>query len=705
MQVGLRAGRLSGMMPRMAEAKSMKRLTESVPGRLVGWLLALLWVFSLSGVDSTAFSAFPVCVVLLAVLLLVFFCLLLGYRVVRMSALGWFSLAAGGYFLCRCLNSYAVVDSWADSVLIVVAAVYYLAGVYVAQNRHYSAPVIVLVVALLLSALAWWAVKQPWFCLEWTGRATYTPAGRNSMPTALLVYKNFAGFFFIAGAVALGGWALWAQRGIRAVLLCVVAVLSVLLSFFCGTRAPFFLAPIVLMGLWVFDVLVQLYSGRKISVLSYVVCAVFVVLLLVGVYDFFFGRTLSVFFDDTDSHGRYGIWSAVCEVLSHAPAWGCGAASVQWETIPFYKGEYLANMAHNEYLQVWADYGFIGLGCMLAIIAWHVVAGLRCVASDKISPERRALTSVSLLVLVFASAYATSDFPWHSVALVIMCAFVCGVLSSPFPYVRDAHKWSASSQAPVVGVQAQGKTGKLLLLALVVGVGFWCVWLGQKLYPVWYNQWEYNRLSQSGEDAYAHKRRELIAALLPGYPDSDLIDTYFLLPAYGSDWHERERLLRIALEANPKQMFVVAMLAEVLGKQKRYEDAEQLLRTKYTEVGLLDSGLHNWPAVYAHNLVMWAREDMGRGQYGLALSKMKYALEIHRWKNVRYGFVLGHKINADKKKTRIKPWLKDVMMGCKRDVRMLELLQVRPDDSWRLPLTPGGIPSLYSSIVDKSQQK
>ena len=689
----------------MAEAKSMKRLTESVPGCLAGWLLALLWLFSLSGVDSTAFSAFPVCVVLLVVSVLVAGCLLLGYRVVRMSALGWCSLAAGGYFLCRCLNSYAVVESWGESALIVGAAVYYVAGVYVAQNKRYSGVLCVMLAALVLSILAWWAVQQPWFCLEWTGRATYTPEGKNSVPMALLVYKNFAGFFFIAGGVALGGWALWAQRGIKSVLLSAVAVLAVAVSFFCSTRAPLFLAPIALLGLWVFDVLVRLYSGQKIGGVSYVIGVVFGVLLLVGVYDFFFGRTLSAFFDGTDSHGRYALWSAVCEVLPNAPAWGCGAASVQWETIPFHRGTHLANLAHNEYLQVWADYGIIGLGCMLTIIVWHVVAGLRCVASDKISVERRALTAVSLLLLVFVSAYATADFPWHSFALVGMSAFSCGVLSSPFPYVRDAHKWSSSSQPPVVGVRAQGKPGALLLLVLALGCGFWCVWLGEKLYPVWHSQWEYNRLSTGDGDPYAHKRRELIAGLLPGYPDSALMDTYFLLPAYNTDWRERERLLRIALEANPKQMFVVSMLAEVLGKQKRYADAEQLLREKYTEAGLHVSGLHNWPGVYAYNLLMWAREDMKRQQYGLALSKMQYVLKIHQWKRVQFGILRNHREHEGRKKTRIKPWLDDVIRGCKRDVRMMELLQVQPDDSWREPLTPGGIPSLYSSIVDKTQQK
>ena len=260
-------------------------------------------------------------------------------------------------------------------------------------------------------------------------------------------------------------------------------------------------------------------------------------------------------------------------------------------------------------------------------------------------------------------------------------------------------------QPPVVGVRAQGKVGLLLLLALALGGGVWCVWLGEKLYPVWHSQWEYNRLSAGNEDPYAHKRRALIAGLLPGYPDSALMDTYFLLPAYNADWCERERLLRIALDANPKQMFMVTMLAEVLGKQKRYAEAEQLLREKYTEAGLRVSGLHNWPGVYAYNLLMWAREDMKQQQYGLALSKMQYVLKIHQWKHIHFGFMRNHRENKGRAKTRIKPWLNDVILGCRRDVRLMELLQVQPDDSWRLPLTPGGSPSLYSAIVDKSQQK
>lgn len=700
---GLRGAGLSGMMLRMADASPVKRLTESIPGRVAGWLLAVLWVYSLSGVDSNAYSTFPVCIVFAAVSLLVLLCFLLGCRVVRMSWLGWFSLAAGGYFLCRCLNSYALVESWGESALIVGAGVYYIAGVYVAQNRRYGSILWILGVALLLSMLVWWVAQQPWFCLEWTGRALHTPAGRNSIPKALLVYKNFAGFFFIAGGVALGAWAIWILRGWRRAFLCVFAGCSVALSFLCATRAPAFLAPIALLGLWVFDVLVQLYSGRKISAFSYIIGGILMVLVLVALYDFFFGRTISAFFDGTDSHGRYGIWAAVCEVLPHTPLWGYGASAVPWEVQPFFVAGNLANYAHNEYLQVWLDYGCLGLFLMLTIVVGHVVYGLRSVASDRITAERRALNSIALLLLVFSSAYAASDFPWHSFAIVAMTAFSCGVLASPFARSLDARKWRTREQAPVVPVLAQKRVGMLVILAS--GLLVWSAWMGMKFYPVWCAQWEYNRLSTEGNDKYAHQRRALIAELLPSYPDSALMDAYYMLPHYGSDWKERERLLKIALEANPKQLYVVRMLVDALIRQNKYADAEALMREKYPFDASRVFYLRNWPAYYTLNLLLWAREDLMHNRRETALSKMEYALAIQQWRKMRFEYGTGRTKLPWKQVGDTKPWLNDVVRACKCDIRLLKQLGVQPDDGWREPMKPGGRPSLYSSIVDKSRKK
>lgn len=697
----LRGAALSAMMPGMAEAERAKRFTESVPGYMAGWLLAALWLYALSGVDAHAFSAFPACVVLGCAAALLLLALLMGLRLVRMSVLAWFSLAAGAYFLCRCLTSYALVESWGESALIVGALVYYVAGVYVAQNQHYRGVLLTLLLALLLSMLAWWAVQQPWFRLEWTGRATHTPEGKNNLPVALLVYKNFAGFFFFSGGVALGAWALWVQRGAKQALLMMVAAASVALSFFCETRAPFFLAPLALVGLWVFDVLFRLYSEQKVGVVSYVIGAILLVLVFVGVADAVLGRFLAGFFDNVDSHLRYQIWSFVCEQLPSAPLWGLGAGATEWDIIPVCNVWALPNYAHNEYVQVWADYGVIGLLFMLSIIAGHVVQGMRCVASEKVSPHRRGMALVAMLVLVFAAAYATADFPWHSFALVSLTAFVCGLLASPFPHIREARKWVSSSQAPVVKVLGEKKICRVLLMFVAAGVGAWGIWMGGKFYPVWEAQWEYNRLSEEGADAHGHQRRELIARLLPEYPDSALMDTYYLLPPYKSDWVERERLLKLAIQANPKQLFTVVMLVDALGKQQKFAEAEQLMRQYYVGDSMPASRLTNWPAYYAFNLLMWGREDYKHQRYGLALSKMEYAYAIHCWKRMDFNLFHRGGYTPWKASGGIKPWLKEFHKVGWRDMHMLRLIGVQPDHSWRQPMVPGGRPSLYSAIVDK----
>ena len=689
------------MMSHMADTPPVKRLTESIPGKLAGCVLALLWIYSLSGVDSRAFSAYPVCVGLCVVAGIVIVALLLGYRVVRMSMLGWLSLATGGYFLARCLCSYAVVESWGESALIVGAAAYYVAGVYVAQNRSYRSVFVVLGGAVLLSIVAWWAVKQPWFCLEWTGRATYTPEGKNNLPTALLIYKNFAGFFFIAGGVALGAWCLWNRKSAWSVVPALLAVSAVVVSFLCNTRAPFFLVPIALFLLWVFDLLVQLYSGRRIGVLSYVIGAISVVLLCVGSYDFFFGNALSGFFNEVDSHDRYRIWASVCEGIQHAPLWGFGAGAAEWEVIPYFDGWSLPNYAHNEYLQVWLDYGILGVLLVLFVIVSHVVRGFLCVASDKVSQERRAFVAVSIMLLLFVSAYASSDFPWHSFSLVTMCAFVCGILASPFPYTRNDRRWAAGSHVPVVGVKAESWVGRAALLCVMGGIVYWGCVMGNKLHPAWLAQWEYNQLSQPEVDGYAHQRRALIARILPSYPDSALMDTYYKLPHYQSDWKERERLLKLTLEANPKQLFVVAMLVDALGRQHQFAEAEQLMREYYIGDAMPGTCLTNWPAFYAYNLLEWGRDDMANQRNGLALSKMEYALAIHGWKRVNFDLLYRRGDYPWRKRGGMKPWLNDMIRGCRRDVQLLRLLGTEPDDSWRQPLVPGGRPALYSSIVDK----
>ena len=255
----------------MSDEKRVPRLTESLSGRMAGWLLVVLWLFSMSGVDPHAFSSYPVCLALGAVLVLVAWGLLRGYRLVRMSWLGWCSLAAGGYFLVRCLCSYAVVDSWCETALILGAVVYYVAGVYAAQLPRPGVLLVVLAVALLANVAAFWLVDMPGFELAWTGRAAFTPEGTNSVPTTLFIYKNFAGVFLCVGGCVLGAWSALQSRGVWRVVGLLVALVSVFLSFQCGTRAVYLLLPLALVGIWLLQLLVRLYSHARIGLVNFLV--------------------------------------------------------------------------------------------------------------------------------------------------------------------------------------------------------------------------------------------------------------------------------------------------------------------------------------------------------------------------------------------------------------------------------------------------
>lgn len=692
-------------MLRMVDDTPTVRLTESLSGRVAGFLLVVLWIFSMSGVDSNAFSAFPACVVLVVAQLLVLGAMVSGKRLVRMSATGWFSLAVGGYFLLRCLNSYAVVDSWAESALILAGVVYYVAGVYVAQNKNYTGVFAGLAVALLLSLLAWWAVRQPWFCLEWTGRASFTPAGNNSRPMALLIYKNFAGVFFCVGGSALFAWALWTWRGVSRWGGALLGVASILAAFLCGTRAVYLVLPLVVVLCWLFRVIVRLFRDERIGGINVLVGVGLLVACLVAVAEFLFGGRLAELVDGADTHLRYYIWAAVCEVLPSTPLWGYGANATTWELIPYYSEWQLPNYAHNEYLQVWVDYGFAGVLLVLVVVVVHLLRGLRCLATETLSAERRHLAALCMLVLVSLAAYAFVDFPWHSFALVSMSAFACGVLASPFAYRHQSwltgRTWAGGSQAPLVPVRAQKTAGRVVLASLLLALLGYTGWLGYTLQPAWCAQWEYNELSAPGRDADSSARRMAIARLLPQYPSPALMDTFYMFPQNYTADAEKERLLKLALAGNPKQLFTAVMLADVLGAQNKFAEAEQLFRTSYASCDMPASLLNNWPGYYAYHLLRRGRFEMQQGNHALALSMLEHSLAIRKKKSMSFDPIWRQGNQPWKEHGGVKPGIRQLLKAAEADLHMLRLIGTQPDDSWMQPLAPGGKPALYRSFVKK----
>lgn len=693
------------MMRGMAAGTPAARLTESLPGRVAGWLLAALWIFSMSAVDAHAFSSFPVCVVLAVVLLLGGGAILAGKRLVRMSLTGWVSLAVGGYFLGRCWMSYAVVDSWCESALIMGAVVYYLAGVYAAQNRSYNSLLLILGVALLLNIAAFYVVRQPEFCLEWTGRHRYTPAGENHTPCTLFVYKNVAGVFLSLGGSVLVAAALWLQRGVERILLLLLAAAAVGVSFLCGTRAVYLVLPLAVAMFWGLNLLLRLYSGKKAGGGTMLLGLGVLVLGGIAVYDLLFGSYLVSAVSGADSHIRYLIWSSACEVLPHVPLWGCGANCAQWEMVPFYNEWQHPNFVHNEYLQAWIDYGLIGVLLVVGVLLLHLVRGLRCLVSECEAQSRRRLAGLCMVVLLVVAVYAVADFPWHVFAVVALCAFVCGVLASPFNYRREPllgrGKW-APGQAPLVQVRAQKWPGRLLLLVVTAGLLCADVALGIRLYPAWSSVSEYDTLSRPGNDPTGDARREFIARLLPAYPSPALMDVYMMLPPPRyADFARRESLLRLAHQHNPRQLFTVAMLVDTLGALGKYEEAEQLMRKSYVGDAMPGSLLSNWPAYYAYNLLLRGRHELLQGHKESALSMLSYGLRMHEQSRIHFNVMYRQGIQPWRQHGGIKPRMGQFIQSCEADVRLLRLIGTAPDDSWQAPAEPGGRPALYRSLVEK----
>lgn len=692
----------------MSATEKTGRLTEKWSVKSATVLLSLLWLVSMCAFDSVACTSFPLVPCLGAVTVLVLSGLTCGGKSVKLSWLNWLSLAIGGYFMARCLCSYSVVESWRESILITFGFVYYVAGIYAAQSRSLKGIKWVIAMAVAANIAAFVVMRQPESTVAWTGRPDVGFLGENAKPVSLFVYKNFAGAFFALGGVLLLWLSLFGPGGRTGrVGLFIVAVAACGLSFCCGTRNVFGVLPLLLGMLWVLQLICRLYSDRKIGWMNVLIGCVVLVGLSVAVAEFLFSGSSYMHLLAVDTHLRSYIWQCVCQVAPYAPWWGYGTASAHWEILPLYSEWATPTYAHNEYLQTWCDYGVIGVSAMLLVLVTHLAAGFRSMASEQVTPERRSFSALALLVLLALSVYSVADFVWHNPALVAMTAFACGAAASPYPHEQrswfHARRWRDG--APVVPVRAQGRIGRGMVALLCMAVAAWSVWMGQKLYRPWAEQWHFSSLSARGMDVDASQRHTLLASLVKEYPDSVLMERYYLLPLSADNWQEQEALLKTVLAANPKNLYTVTSLVSVLGLEGKYEEAERLMRESYRKEGMMNTCLAAWASFYTENLLMWGRREMKAGNNGKALSLLEYALNLVD--NVGLHYSMPYRVGESpwKQEGGYKPGLRNVVELSKLDAKLLSDMKVEKDDSWKRPLTPGGKPALYSEYGESTQKR
>lgn len=669
-------------------------MTETLTGRAACVLLALVWFVSMGVGDANAYSYVPLLAGLAVVVLLALSAMIRGAKVARLSATAWVSLGIGVYFLVRCLCSFSVVESWREASIILGCGVFYVAGVYAAQGRSLRTVGIVLAVAVALNVLYWWLMRQPDVPMEWAGRPAVGPGSVNHRPVTLFVYKNHAGAFLMMGGMLLAALALWARGGWKKAGAAVIAVSAIYLSGQCGTRAIYLLAPLLLFGMWVLSVVIRLYTEEHLGWLT--ILSGFAILGGIGgglCYAVFEPSVLN-WVTQINSHDRYGIWQLCLQVVQDVPLWGAGTGAVQWLLLPLNNiTGYMINYAHNEYLEAWVDYGAIGLGCVLVVLGWHGGRAFLILASDQVTHCRRVLTSLALLCLFGWAVVSFADFHWHHFAIAGMTAFSAGILASPFGYVEK----KTGRLRKVMLQQHKGKG--VLALAGVCVMGL-CAWLASQSYPVWRCQWEFNRLATQKEaDEDGNARHAMLKALAPGYPASELMDMYYKIPGGTDDRDQEVALLERVLAANPRQLYTVIMLGNILTDHGQYEQAERLYRRYFVRDGMDSAVVAEWSGYYALNLLQWGHWCVLNGDAKGGYSRMRYALRVVLANQTPlYRQFRGRASRSGK------GWLqtgKDVpgwtqyVLSRMQDVKVLELLGTEADDSWQAPLEQGGKPALY----------
>lgn len=179
---------------------------------------------------------------------------------------------------------------------------------------------------------------------------------------------------------------------------------------------------------------------------------------------------------------RQRIWSSALTQHAESPWIGSGArmfysGSVRFRDPRMQPWEGDALFAHNDYLQMLTDYGWVGLALLVLLIAAHVRNGLAFVSwfssvkflrTGQLSSVTLSLALGSLAALAATMVHAIVEFHWHIPAVAVTGAVLLGLLANPG---FDSHT-PQGARLPVVrlGIKLLAAAASL---ALTLGAATW----------------------------------------------------------------------------------------------------------------------------------------------------------------------------------------------------------------------------------------
>ena len=426
------------------------------------------------------------------------------------------SVVSIGYFVVRACLSPVLDLGVEDLMLILPAGLLYLiaghglAGKSGARFRQGLAWIVVILLLMHLGSCLLQLGGGDGYSLASYFTSTSRPSQAN-IAGMYSYYGSFGNFGVIAGilCLSLGAWGRfgWGIRGII-FLLGLMALSFVVLSQSRSAVVSMVLALAVFGVMTYMSVAKQRDALRtKVRVLVVAIVGLSLLLGLFAGVKVFQNRANNASGADVvfDSGVRLAFWPMAVEQWQDNPIVGAGSRSYSYECFRYWSpnlstAENNPEFVHNEYLQLLADYGLIGLLCILILIVGHLMMGVKRINSLSVRVGENgmrggsnvmALTIAGVCGMTAMSVHIIFDFRTHLLAnlLLLVCCAVW-VLPVAKSIVRKSgsleDEKSGGGFVPEgdryisEGFQAWGKSrmGSYVLALVMMVLGFGAIGLG-----------------------------------------------------------------------------------------------------------------------------------------------------------------------------------------------------------------------------------
>ncbi len=312
---------------------------------------------------------------------------------------------------------------------------------------------------------------------------------------------------------------------------------------------------------------------------------------------------------------RLELWKAAWKQFTLKPVVGAGSG-----TSVYYERKLNRTVVgsdpvhvHNEYLEMLAEYGILGIVGALMFLDCHLRSGWKWISrqiarqpdSLSMGGDSLAITVGAMSSLAACIVHSGTDFTLHIPANMLTMAFVCGVLASSGSARESASETAESSDSNV------SPYFRLALPALAL-------WLGLRALPTWPAEYfsfqarlitSDSKYMESGEEARALE--DLVQRGLQWDPLNPILRRYAgvaqtALAAQATDAAMQEKWAHQALAAYeeaeklaPGDVYGVLNLAWEYENQQRYADAGPLFK-RAVELDPTSSNAHYAYASHLH---------------------------------------------------------------------------------------------------------